>query len=69
MLSYLSLIIISILSFVPAYADITNFTIFDYPGASTTVANGINDLNQVVGGYNDGLKVHGFLKVDEFVKT
>lgn len=37
------------------------YTVIDVPGASTTVANGINDLGHIVGTFSDGTGAHGFV--------
>jgi len=37
------------------------FTSFDPPGAVETIAIGVNDLGQIVGGYADTAGAHGFL--------
>ncbi|HEY3197518.1 MAG TPA: PEP-CTERM sorting domain-containing protein, partial [Nitrospirales bacterium] len=37
------------------------FTPINVPGASSTLAHGINDAGQIVGGYNVGSGYHGFL--------
>ena len=40
-----------------------SFTSLDVPGAAGTVAFGINDHGQIVGGYTDAsLQIHGFLR-------
>jgi probable HAF family extracellular repeat protein len=45
-----------------AFADsIYSFTTIDVPGALSTSPSGINDSGQIVGGFWDGLKGHGFL--------
>jgi probable HAF family extracellular repeat protein len=41
------------------------FTQVDVPGARNTFALGINDAEQVVGGFFDGTNTHGFLKIGE----
>ncbi len=38
-----------------------SYTTIDYPGAVGTWAEGINDTGQVVGCYQDGTGIHGFL--------
>jgi probable HAF family extracellular repeat protein len=44
-----------------AEAPVYAFTTLDVPGASSTVARGINDAGQVVGFFSDGSGTHGFL--------
>jgi hypothetical protein len=40
----------------------TNFTSFDFPGATSTLAWGINSAGQIVGIYRDADAIpHGFL--------
>jgi parallel beta-helix repeat protein/probable HAF family extracellular repeat protein len=47
---------------IAARAQLTNFTIIDYPDASGTLLEGINDAGDVVGSYFDSAKVrHAFL--------
>lgn len=43
-------------------AMIYDFTILDVPGATSTVATGINDVGQIVGNYTDASGNHGFVK-------
>src|SRR5262245_16614819 len=45
-----------------AVADVLySFTPIDVPGATSTVAQGINDSGQIVGQFFDALGSHGFL--------
>jgi probable HAF family extracellular repeat protein len=44
-----------------AQAASFTFTPIDVPGASFTVAHGINSRGQIVGGYFDSTGVHSFL--------
>jgi hypothetical protein len=46
-------------AFVSIAGDVTSFTV---PGALTTNAAGINNLNQCAGSYNTGNQSHGFLR-------
>src|SRR5687767_5892432 len=39
------------------------FTIINVPGATSTEANGINSLGQIVGAYQDASGGHGFLDI------
>jgi uncharacterized membrane protein len=39
-----------------------SYTTFDVPGATSTVALGINDLTEIVGSFNDATGGHGFLR-------
>jgi hypothetical protein len=41
--------------------DGSTYSVFDYPGAKWTVAQGINDASIIVGQYNDGTSVHSYL--------
>jgi hypothetical protein len=41
--------------------DGTTFTTFDVPGATLTLASGINTEGQIVGWFSDGTRDHGFL--------
>src|SRR5215471_1100622 len=45
----------------PAHAVAYTFTTVDVPGATSTIANGINDAGQIVGGFSDSTGGHGFL--------
>jgi hypothetical protein len=42
-------------------SDSYSFTTIDFPGASLTLAYGINDADQIVGQYVDESGGHGFL--------
>jgi uncharacterized membrane protein len=46
---------------VAAQAAEYTFTTFDVPGAPHTLAWGINDSGQIVGGFYDGTRSHGLL--------
>src|SRR5215470_6119894 len=39
-----------------------DFVQIDVPGGRTSWAHGINDVGQIVGGYWDGSRIHGFVR-------
>jgi probable HAF family extracellular repeat protein len=44
-----------------SYAADFSFTQIDVPGATITLARGINDAGQIVGSFSDSTGTHGFL--------
>jgi probable HAF family extracellular repeat protein len=50
-------------------SDGTTFTPIDVPGATRTVACGINDSGQIVGYFTDARGDHGFLATPAAVDT
>ena len=57
-----AVIVLGLILSAPAGGMAFTFNTIDVPGATLTLAHGINNIGQIVGAFYDGTTYHGFLK-------
>jgi hypothetical protein len=58
---FLAALTAALLLALPGMGQAASYTAINVPGATSTHAQGINNLGQIVGGYRNGTGAHGFL--------